>query len=270
MCQAGGTVPGTDTVFTGGSIDAFCDQIVPGANEPGDVLAIFGATLIVWVVTEEWMQVPGLVSYPHTTPARFLIGGPSNAGALFVDWARHLLRGACPPRTGPGAAGSPAGQPRPRPGVAALSPGRAHPAQRPHPALEPLRPRYRLERRGARTRRVRGQWFRDRPDHRGIRRDGPTVSWPVAGDPGSRPGCRRWPTPRSCRWTRWPCPTARPSARPTWLAWPPDWRPRSTTRTAGPASAGGSSPIRTGPRPPGPAIDSSVTWGRGNENPAGS
>jgi xylulokinase len=100
MCQAGGTVRGTDTVFTGGSIDAFCDQIVSGANEPGDVLAIFGATLIVWVVTEEWMQVPGLVSYPHTIPARFLIGGPSNAGALFVDWARRLLRGACPP--GPG------------------------------------------------------------------------------------------------------------------------------------------------------------------------
>ena len=42
MCQAGGTVPGTDTVFAGGSIDAFCDQIVSGANEPGDVLAIFG------------------------------------------------------------------------------------------------------------------------------------------------------------------------------------------------------------------------------------
>jgi xylulokinase len=99
MCQAGGTLPGTDTVFTGGSIDAFCDQIVSGATEPGDVLAIFGATLIVWVVTEELLQVPGLICYPHTTPDRFLIGGPSNAGALFVDWARNLLRGA--PRPGP-------------------------------------------------------------------------------------------------------------------------------------------------------------------------
>jgi xylulokinase len=99
MCEAGGTLPGTDTVFTGGSIDALCDQIVSGANEPGDVLAIFGATLIVWVVTEDWVQVPGLISYPHTTPDRFVIGGPSNAGALFVDWARNLLRGA--PRPGP-------------------------------------------------------------------------------------------------------------------------------------------------------------------------
>jgi xylulokinase len=99
MCEAGGTLPGSDTVFTGGSIDALCDQIVAGAGQPGDVLAIFGATLIVWVVADEWLEVPGLISYPHTTPDRFLVGGPSNAGALFVDWARQLLRRV--PRPGP-------------------------------------------------------------------------------------------------------------------------------------------------------------------------
>ena len=99
MGQAAGTLPGSDTVITGGTIDALCDQIVAGANEPGDVLVIFGATLIVWAVCEEWLVAPGLISYPHTTPERFLIGGPSNAGALFVDWARTLLRGA--PRPGP-------------------------------------------------------------------------------------------------------------------------------------------------------------------------
>jgi xylulokinase len=99
MCTAGGTLPGSDTVFTGGAIDAMCDQVVAGAGEVGDVHVIFGATLIVWAVAGEWLQVPGLISYPHTTPDRFLIGGPSNAGALFVDWARTLLRGA--PRPGP-------------------------------------------------------------------------------------------------------------------------------------------------------------------------
>lgn len=99
MCESGGTLPGTETVFTGGSIDALCDQVVAGAVEAGDVLVIFGATLIVWVVTDEWLQVPGLISYPHTTPHRFLVGGPSNAGALFVDWARSLLRDV--PRPGP-------------------------------------------------------------------------------------------------------------------------------------------------------------------------
>jgi xylulokinase len=97
MCAPAGTLPGSDTVFTGGSIDAFCDQIVAGADSPGDVHVIFGATLIVWAITDEWLQVPGLISFPHTTRDRFLIGGPSNAGALFVDWARTLLRGAALP-----------------------------------------------------------------------------------------------------------------------------------------------------------------------------
>lgn len=99
MGQAAATLPGSDAVITGGTIDALCDQIVAGAYHPGDVLVIFGATLIVWAVTDEWLVAPGLISYPHTTPDRFLIGGPSNAGALFVDWARRLLRGT--PKPGP-------------------------------------------------------------------------------------------------------------------------------------------------------------------------
>jgi xylulokinase len=99
MGQAAGTLPESDAVITGGTIDALCDQIVAGAIHPGDVLVIFGATLIVWAVCDEWLVAPGLISYPHTTPDRFLIGGPSNAGALFVDWARRLLRGT--PQPGP-------------------------------------------------------------------------------------------------------------------------------------------------------------------------
>jgi xylulokinase len=76
----------------GGTIDAFCDQIVAGADQVGDVLVIFGATLIVWVVTDSWVESPGLWTVPHTVPERVLIGGPSNAGALFVDWAQSMLR----------------------------------------------------------------------------------------------------------------------------------------------------------------------------------
>jgi xylulokinase len=79
-------------VVAGGTIDAFCDQIVAGADQVGDVLVIFGATLIVWVVTDTWVQVPGLWTVPHTVSGRVLIGGPSNAGALFVDWAQSLLQ----------------------------------------------------------------------------------------------------------------------------------------------------------------------------------
>ena len=43
------------------------------------------------------MTSPGLISLPHTVPGLFLIGGPSNAGALFVDWAGSVLRGPARP-----------------------------------------------------------------------------------------------------------------------------------------------------------------------------
>jgi xylulokinase len=94
--RAAGTVPGTTTLVGGGSIDAFCEQIVSGAVHAGDVLAIFGATLVVWVVTDEWVEVTGLTSFPSTVPDRFMVGGPSNAGALFVDWVRTLTGGRPP------------------------------------------------------------------------------------------------------------------------------------------------------------------------------
>jgi len=55
---------------------------------------IFGATLIVWAVVDDWVEVPGLWTLPHTVAGKVLVGGPSNAGALFVDWARAMLHGA--------------------------------------------------------------------------------------------------------------------------------------------------------------------------------
>jgi xylulokinase len=113
MGQALGTVPGSPTVFAGGSIDAFCEQIVAGASRPGDVLVIFGATLIVWVVAEEWREVPGLTTLPTMMAGQVMIGGPSNAGALFADWARSMTGGSSrrARSTAPGEAPEP-----PRPG----------------------------------------------------------------------------------------------------------------------------------------------------------
>jgi xylulokinase len=96
MGESAGTIRGTGIHLTGGAVDAFCDQIVAGASNVGDVLVIVGATLIVWVVGSEWVEVPGLWTVPHTVPERILIGGASNAGALFVDWARRNLAGLRP------------------------------------------------------------------------------------------------------------------------------------------------------------------------------
>ena len=97
MGEVAGRVTGTDTVVTGGTVDALCDQIVSGADHAGDVLVICGATLIVWAVVDDWVEAPGLWTLPHTVAGKVLVGGPSNAGALFVDWARALLHGATRP-----------------------------------------------------------------------------------------------------------------------------------------------------------------------------
>jgi xylulokinase len=78
-------------VVAGGTIDAFGEQLVAGADEVGDVFVILGTTLIAWAVVEEWREVDGLWTVPHTTPGRVLIGGASNAGGLFRNWAHGLV-----------------------------------------------------------------------------------------------------------------------------------------------------------------------------------
>lgn len=78
-------------VVAPGTVDALCEQIVSGAVATGDVLVICGATLVVWAVVDEWIEAPGLWTVPHTVAGKVLVGGASNAGGLFVDWARSLL-----------------------------------------------------------------------------------------------------------------------------------------------------------------------------------
>jgi xylulokinase len=73
-----------------GIVDTLAEQLVAGADEDGDVLAICGTTLVVWCVTSTWREIPGLWTVPHTVPGKVLIGGASNAGGLFLEWARSI------------------------------------------------------------------------------------------------------------------------------------------------------------------------------------
>ncbi|HEY2427776.1 MAG TPA: FGGY-family carbohydrate kinase, partial [Acidimicrobiales bacterium] len=84
-----GRVSGADIMLAGGSVDGLCEQLVSGADEPGDVLVICGTTLIVWLVTDEPQKAEGLWTIPHGS--RWAVGGPSNAGGLFIGWAEGLL-----------------------------------------------------------------------------------------------------------------------------------------------------------------------------------
>lgn len=88
--------PAAGAALGGGTVDALAEQLVAGADEDGDVLVILGATLISWAVIPEWTDVDGLWTIPHSAPGKSLIGGPSNAGGLFLDWVRRLAGDATP------------------------------------------------------------------------------------------------------------------------------------------------------------------------------
>jgi xylulokinase len=100
-----GRVDGDGPALASGCIDALAEQLVAGADADGDVLVIFGTTLIVWAVSPTQVAVPGYWTIPHTAAGKFLIGGPSNAGGLFCDWALRLV--------GPTLANAPASVARP-------------------------------------------------------------------------------------------------------------------------------------------------------------
>src|SRR4051812_32698238 len=77
-------------VLEGGTIDALGEQMVAGCDAAGDVLVICGTTLIVWAVVDEPVEVAHHYTIPHTAPGKFLIGGPSNAGGLFLNWVDRM------------------------------------------------------------------------------------------------------------------------------------------------------------------------------------
>jgi xylulokinase len=98
-----GRVGGSEGPALGsGCIDAFAEQLVAGADEDGDVLVILGTTLIVWAVTSSDEPVADHYVIPHTAPGKTLVGGPSNAGGLFLNWVSDLVADGDPP-SDPGA-----------------------------------------------------------------------------------------------------------------------------------------------------------------------
>ncbi len=97
-----GRVGGDGPALASGCIDAMAEQLVAGADQPGDVLVLLGTTLIVWVVADQPAEVPGFVSIPHTASGNYLIGGPSNAGGLFRDWVARLFAPATERTLDPG------------------------------------------------------------------------------------------------------------------------------------------------------------------------
>jgi xylulokinase len=89
--KAAGQLHDSDAVLATGAVDALCEQFVAGADSVGDVLVLCGTTLIVWITVPAYREVSGLWTLPHTVTGQSQIGGPSNAGGLFLGWVDRLV-----------------------------------------------------------------------------------------------------------------------------------------------------------------------------------
>jgi len=89
----GPVVSGSEIVLGAGSVDGFCEQLVSGAVQDGDVFVGLGGTLVVWLTVPGWPEVvPGLWRVPHFVAGKALVGGASTAGGMWADWVDRALR----------------------------------------------------------------------------------------------------------------------------------------------------------------------------------
>jgi xylulokinase len=99
-----------ELVLAAGSVDGFCEQLVAGTVNDGDVLIGLGSTLVVWLTVPGWpAEIPHLWRVPHVAGGKAMVGGASNAGGLWADWVDRVVRPVSGPLTVGGGRGEPGG-----------------------------------------------------------------------------------------------------------------------------------------------------------------
>lgn len=78
-------------LVSAGTIDALGEQLVAPCGDVGDVLVMCGTTLLPWVLTDQWIEVDGLWTFPTMRAGIMAVAGASNAGGLFIDRVRVLV-----------------------------------------------------------------------------------------------------------------------------------------------------------------------------------
>ncbi|MCY3648658.1 MAG: FGGY-family carbohydrate kinase [Acidimicrobiaceae bacterium] len=78
-------------LVSAGTIDVLGEQLVAPCGDVGDVLVMCGTTLLPWVMTDQWIEVDRLWTFPSARAGIMAVGGASNAGGLFVDRVRALV-----------------------------------------------------------------------------------------------------------------------------------------------------------------------------------
>ena len=79
------------SLVSAGTIDALGEQLVAPCGDVGDVLVMCGTTLLPWVLTDQWIEVDGLWTFPSARAGIMAVGGASNAGGLFIEGVRSLV-----------------------------------------------------------------------------------------------------------------------------------------------------------------------------------
>ena len=78
-------------LVSAGTIDALGEQLVAPCGDGGDVLVMCGTTLLPWILTDQWIEVDGLWTFPSARAGIMATGGASNAGGLFIDRVRAIV-----------------------------------------------------------------------------------------------------------------------------------------------------------------------------------
>ena len=78
-------------LVSAGTIDALGEQLVAPCGDAGDVLVMCGTTLLPWVLTDQWIEIDGLWTFPTMRAGIMAVAGASNAGGLFIDRVRALV-----------------------------------------------------------------------------------------------------------------------------------------------------------------------------------
>jgi len=76
-----------------GSTDAFCEALSVGVKDPGDVMLMYGSTIVADLIADHFMAHPNLWAITGTYRDTFCLAGGLSASGALTTWLRDLIGG---------------------------------------------------------------------------------------------------------------------------------------------------------------------------------
>lgn len=73
-----------------GSTDAFCEALSVGVKDPGDVMLMYGSTIVVDLITDHYVQHRNLWANTSTYPDTFCLAGGLSASGALTQWLKDI------------------------------------------------------------------------------------------------------------------------------------------------------------------------------------